>query len=295
MCEMNKIAGALVMAFTAAASALPLFSQGNSDVFLVSIGRESGKIVLSAPVKISERTGYNNQPSFLPDGSGVLYSSADGSQTDIFLYVIADKKISRLASTPDSEYSPLVTPSGGEFSVIQLILADGPRKGAQPLMAFPLAGGAPRFLYEEGKKIGYHAWIDGARLIAFVLGEPHTLQLIDLRSGEAKVLAENIGRALYRIPASPDEILFSREGKIVKMNLETGAAEDFAALKGGDFFCPTPDGGLLTASGPEIFLLRPGKNSVWEKIGDFSAAGITSISRLAVDPGGRRLAFVSNR
>jgi hypothetical protein len=277
-----------------AATALPLFSQGSSDIYLASLSREGDRLVFAAPVKISERTGYNNQPSFPPDGSGVFYSSADGPQTDIFFYSIGEKTNVRLTSTPDSEYSPLVMPGGNEFSVIQLVLAEGPRKGAQPLLAFPLQGGPPRLVYEEGKKIGYHAWIDGDRLAAFVLGEPNTLQLVNLKNGESRTLADSIGRALYKSPWSSEEILFSREGIIKKVNITTNAVEDVIALKGGDFFCPTPEGGLLTAAGAEIFLFQPGRDATWVKVGDFSAFGVTSITRLAVDPQSRWLAFVSN-
>jgi len=277
-----------------AAAALPLFSQGSSDIYLASISREGDWLVFAAPVKINERTGYNNQPSFPPDGSGVYYSSADGPQTDIFFYSIGEKTNIRLTSTPDSEYSPLLMPGGNDFSVIQLVLAEGPRKGAQPLLAFPLQGGPPRLLYEEGKKIGYHAWIDGDRLAAFVLSEPNTLQLVNLKSGESRTLADSIGRALYKSPWAAEDVLFSREGIIKKVNIATKATEDVIALKGGDFFCPTPEGGLLAAAGAEVFLFQPGRDATWVKVGDFSAFGVKSISRLAVDPQGRWLAFVSN-
>jgi hypothetical protein len=277
------------------AAAIPLLAQGNADIYLAALGRDGDKLVFTAPVKISEGPGYNNQPSFAPDGSGVFYSSADGPQTDIFFYSFGDKKSSRRTSTPDSEYSPLILPAGNEFSVIQLVLAEGPRKGAQPLLAFPLQGGSPRLLYEQGKKTGYHAWVDADRFVAFVLGEPNRLELVNLKTGEAVTLAENIGRALFKAPGTDDAVLFSREGVIKKVNLVTNALEDVIALKGGDFFCPMPDGGLLTAAGAEVFLFRPGRDETWVKVGDFSAYGLTSISRLAVDSQGRWIAFVSNR
>ena len=292
---MNKRNRVVFLLVAVAGTVLPLLSQGNSDIYLAALGREGDKLVFAAPVKISEGPGYNNQPSFAPDGSGVFYSSADGPQTDIFFYSFSDKKSSRRTSTPDSEYSPLVMPDGNEFSVIQLVLAEGPRKGAQPLLAFPLQGGPPRLLYEQGKKIGYHAWVDADRFVAFVLGEPNRLELVNLKTGEAKILAENIGRALFMAPGTDDVVLFSREGVIKKVNLVTNTVEDVIALKVGDFFCPMPDGGLLATAGAEVFLFRPGRDETWVKVGDFSAYGVTSISRLAVDFQGRWLAFVSNR
>ena len=41
-------------------------------------------------INISNSPGYDNQPSFLPDSSAVLFSSnRDGKQTDIYRYDIA--------------------------------------------------------------------------------------------------------------------------------------------------------------------------------------------------------------
>jgi hypothetical protein len=37
---------------------------------------------LGPPLKISEWAGYNNQPSFLPDGRGILYTSIRDNQAD---------------------------------------------------------------------------------------------------------------------------------------------------------------------------------------------------------------------
>jgi len=37
-------------------------------------------------------------------------------------------------------------------------------------------------------------------LALFVLGKPNTLQLVDLRSGKAEVIADNPGRILRRVP-----------------------------------------------------------------------------------------------
>jgi hypothetical protein len=272
-------------------------AQGNTDVYVSKITRAGAGWDFSAPLKISERTGYNNQPSFSPDGGGVFFASADGKQTDIFLYDLKEKKTVRLTETGDSEYSPLIMPSGKEFSVIQLILAEGPRKGAQPLLAFPLKGGSPRLLYENGKKIGYHAWIDADRAAVFVLGDPSTLQLVQIKTGEARTLAEDIGRSLFKSTAPDSEmIFFSQKGIIKKINLKTSQIEEIVPLqKGNDFFAPTPDGALFMALNAEIYGFRPGEAGGWKKIGDFSANGIKSITRIAVSAQGDRLAFVANR
>jgi len=170
---MEKAIRASLRLGTVALMSLPLFPQGNSDVFLSSIGRDGDKIVLASPVKISERTGYNNQPSFHPDGRGVFYSSADGPQTDIFLYIIGEKRNGRLTSTFDSEYSPLVTPAGTEFSVIQLVLAEGPRKGAQPR----LVGARSERLEDEQEREHEQAGQEGHSQVPLVIQAQRTRPL----------------------------------------------------------------------------------------------------------------------
>ena len=77
-------------------------------------------------INISNSPGYDNQPSFLPDSSAVLFSSnRDGKQTDIYRYDLATKALKQLTNTVDLEYSPAVTPDGKTFSVIRQAAADG--------------------------------------------------------------------------------------------------------------------------------------------------------------------------
>jgi len=56
---------------------LYLPAQSNTDVYVSKITRTGAGWDLSAPLKISERTGYNNQPSFSRDGGGVFFASSD--------------------------------------------------------------------------------------------------------------------------------------------------------------------------------------------------------------------------
>jgi Tol biopolymer transport system component len=49
--------------------------------------------------------GYNNQPSFLPDGKTVLYTSFRNGQTDIYRYDLSTGKTTQVTNTTESEYS----------------------------------------------------------------------------------------------------------------------------------------------------------------------------------------------
>lgn len=72
------------------------------------------------------RTLYDNRPAFTPDGTGLLFTSTrgGGTQTDISRYDIMSGETMRVTSTPESEYSPTVTPDEAHVSVIR-VEADG--------------------------------------------------------------------------------------------------------------------------------------------------------------------------
>ena len=100
-----------------------------------------------------------------------------------------------LIATPESEYSATIMPGGSAVAVIRVEL-----DSTQRLWAFPLAGGAPRVLLERIKPVGYQAWLDSTTVGVFVLGSPATLQVADLRTGTAKILLSDVGRAVQRVP-----------------------------------------------------------------------------------------------
>jgi Tol biopolymer transport system component len=81
----------------------------NTDVFLAPLSRIGDSLIVGAAVNVTHRAGYHNQPSFLPDGSGFLYTAVgDDGQADIWRYDIASGRGSRVTATPESEYSATV-------------------------------------------------------------------------------------------------------------------------------------------------------------------------------------------
>ena len=103
-----------------------------------------------------------------------------------------------VTTTAESEYSPLVTPSGTSVSVVR-VEADG----TQRLWQFDLDGSNPRLVLETVKPVGYHVWIDRSQLALFVLGssgQPATLQLASTAPESSEVVASAIGRSLQLPP-----------------------------------------------------------------------------------------------
>lgn len=296
----NKMAIYLFLVTVMLAVPSLIFCQGQTDVYLIEIKMDNGKYVFHNPVKVSQRDGYNNQPFFHPDGNSLFYSSGSGSNTDVFRYDIDTGTTTQLTDTPDSEYSPAVMPGGEKISVIQLITVEGPRKGAQPFLAFPLAGGEPELIFEDGEKVGYSAWIDPQRVVLFLLGTPNILKLVDLGKKTSKKIAENIGRSLYKIPHE-EAISFSQiQGggldTIMSYDLKTGATEPILAmLRGNGFYTWTSTGFLMMGLGPKLYIFKPDVDMEWQLIGDLSEFGIDNVTRIAVDSRGQRLAVVDGR
>jgi Tol biopolymer transport system component len=176
--------------FTQTPTPTPAPAPPATDIFIADLrATPGGKLKLGRPVKITTWAGYNNQPSFLPDGKTILYTSIRDKQADIYRYDLRAASTTQVTNTPESEYSPTLMPDGKSISVVR-VEADG----TQRLWKFPLAGGSPSLILEKIKPVGYHLWVDDDTLALFVLGKPNTLQLVDLRSGKAEVISENPGR-----------------------------------------------------------------------------------------------------
>ncbi|HEV2765758.1 MAG TPA: hypothetical protein VGV38_22425, partial [Pyrinomonadaceae bacterium] len=85
------------------------------------------------------------------------------------------------------------------------------------------------------------------------------------------------------------------EWLIKSFDLRTRAVTTLApTLPGAEDYVWTPDGrALLMAKGAKLFMRRLGANADWTEVADFAADGLKDITRLALSPGGDRLALVA--
>jgi WD40 repeat protein len=265
----------------------------STDVFLVPIEGAGEHVRAGTPRNLTRRSGYDNQPAFTPDGAAILYTSIrDDGQADIYRYDLGRQRATRLTATPESEYSPTPLPTGNGFSVVRV-----ERDGTQRLWSFDWRGANPRLLLEDIRPVGYHAWADSTTLGLFVLGEPHTLQIADLRRGTAVVAASDIGRALHRVPGRGSisfvEKLQPGDWWITEIDPRTRQIEQLARTRDGvEDYAWLPDGSLLMGEGSVLYRWTR-ESGRWTPIADFADAGLRGISRLAVSPDGRHLALVA--
>jgi Tol biopolymer transport system component len=268
----------------------------NTEIYLARLLHHGDSLVLTPPQNVTRRVGYDNQPSFLIDASGFLYTAigADG-QADVWRYDIRTRRRTRLTNTPESEYSPTVMPGGTRFSVVRV-----ERDSTQRLWSFALDGTDPQLVLRALKPVGYHAWLDAFRLATYVLGTPSTLHVIRRDGSGDEERAHDIGRALQRIPGQQWYSFTQRDSAkalwIMAQPFDGGDASQLVRTPPDDeFFVWTPDGTLLSASGGSLVRWNgvSGDGGEWVPVASFAAAKVKNVSRLAVSPDGKWLAFVA--
>jgi opacity protein-like surface antigen len=291
----------------------------DTEIYLAPLKITNGTIEIGAATNITNNPGYDNQPFFTLDGRALLFTSVrgpstalgtGGTQTDIYRYELPVKhseglaagRVLQVTNTPESEYSPTVTPAGA-LSVIRVEL-DG--TSTQRLWQFTADGREPRVVLENVKPVGYHAWADEHTLALFVLGQPATLQLADTRTGTARTIASEIGRSIQRIPgAASRAISFVQRERVAggstkwlvkRLDPATGDVTALApALDGGTDadVAWTPDGTLVTARNGVLLGWKPGQPA-WKEIVALERLSLSGVTRLAVSPKGDFIALVGS-
>ncbi|MEZ5333435.1 MAG: hypothetical protein R2991_15680 [Thermoanaerobaculia bacterium] len=267
-----------------------------TDIEILPLERdESGAWAVLRPYAATDRDGYDNQPAFLPDGSALLYTSQRGDQSDVYRYDMRSGRSERVTDTAESEYSPTPMPDGERFSVVRV-----EPDGTQRLWAFPLAGGDPELLLPDVAPVGYHAWLDEDTVALFVLGDPITLQIASVASGASRVVAENVGRSLHRIPGTSALSYLDQSAEpwmLRRFDPEEGSTSILGkALPESEDYAWAPDGSLVMGSATVLFRGLPGNHEIaWSALTDLADEGLGGITRLAVSPDGRSIAFVVER
>lgn len=194
------------------------FAQNGTEIYLLEIQKTSDGFKAENPINISNRIGYDNQPSFHPSKTLIYFSSQKNGQTDIWSYNYKSKKLTQITNTEDSEYSPTITPDQKFLSCI----VQRKSNGDQDLVKFSIKNPEKSEIILESQKagkIGYHAWSPDNELITFVLGEPNTLQQFDINSKKGTVLGKNIGRSLHYVYAKNAFSFVEKDGETWKVKV----------------------------------------------------------------------------
>ena len=276
----------------------------STDVLLVPLPSEgTAPTTVSADdvIYLTNNDTYDNQPSFVPESSAILYVSQDETgQTDIYRYDVASGEAARVTETQESEFSPRVTPDGEHITAVR-IEADG---ATQRLWRFDLEGNNAQPNPENVDRIGYYAFLSPDNLALVRVDEetnglPLSLDLTNLEGGETRQLASDVGVGVQKIPDEAAVSFVQRledgSSAIMVFDLSSGETRQLVpTLPEVDAHAWMPDGSLIAAQENVVYRWQEGQEG-WEPFLDFGETDVSGINRLAVSPDGSLLAFVISK
>lgn len=284
------IATGLFFAFSAAIAQLPAV-----DVYCADLKWTNGVPSASGVVNISARVGYDNQPSFSPDGKQIYYTSIrDSIQADIYAYDIASGNTRQITKTIESEYSPVFTADGDHFTVVRV-----EQDSTQRLWMFEPDGSKPKVILERVDSIGYYTALGAQAFAFFLVTDTPTLGMADMKKQEVQIIDRNIGRCIKQIPGT-DQFSYLVKGEplwqIYSYDLKKKKKEMITVVSSdSEDYVWTSDGKLLMAHQNKIWMLDAAdKNASWQKVCEISELPGRTIFRMALSPDGTRLAFVAS-
>ena len=226
--------------------------------------------------------GYNNQPHFIAHNQ-LLFTSQkpDASTTDIYSLDLAKNYVKRVTETKLAEYSPTLMPDKSSFSVVRV-----EEDGWQTL-----------WQYDQSEKrvfqnlfpnfrdnIGYHAWLNDSLVALFVLGDPPTLRIGNVRSKIVSTLSSEIGRCLKTTPDG--NLLFIHKFSdqywyLKKLNPHTKQIEIIEEFPVGYQDFELMENNKVIIGQESNLLVYDMDQKIWFPAGDLSVYGISNITRLA--------------
>ncbi len=275
---------------------LNTIAQNGTDIYLLDLQVEGEKYLISNPINVTNRAGYDNQPSFYKKGKKLLFTSmSNDQQTEIKIYDIKSGKTVSVTKTNTSEYSPTAFDSDNYFSCIT-----AEKNGDQRLWQYDIKGKLGKPIFDNIKFVGYHSWIDEFRLALFIVGEPNSLQIANRTTGNTLFVTDYIGRCIAKMPGKESVVYVDKKDSsnwtintLNPSNLSTKTLID--TKKGAEDFCILQDGTLLMGDGKSIFKFNPSLDIDWTKIADLSSLGIAKdFTRIAVNNTTTKIAIVVN-
>jgi len=275
------------------------FSQmSETDIWLVNIVKKEGKYSYEKPLNITNRKGYDNQPSFTDENKGIYFvSDKVENQTDIFIYNIKHKTINPVFQTRESEYSPTLT-TDNKFITCVVVLTDSSQQllnydVENKLSAVEIAKGIP-----NTDSVGYFTWLNKDTVLYYKLTEPHSLRAWDITTNKDVWICDHPTRAFKKI-GNTSQFIYgikkdstSVEFRIYNPTLrESKVYATYPSIN--EDFVWNNELGLIKSENSELLNYNP-LTKKWNLLFSFSNIGIKKITRFVFDSKNKRLAIVSN-
>lgn len=269
-------------------------AQGGTEIWVVELTGQGSALEFGRPRNVTNRPGYDNQPAFTADGRALLFNRIeDSGRADSWRLNIADGALTRLTNTVvEQEYSPTPMPDGSGFSVI---VVEG--DSTQQLWAYDWNGVPQRKIVPTLKPVGYHVWVGGSVLGAFVLNNPapNALVLMHPLTNRVDTLARGIERAFARVPGRDAFTFVQRtDSATIVSEVDTRTRQLRRVMtgpRGLEYHVWLPDGTMLISGQGQIWRWADSRLTPFVDLRTFGIAGVT---RMALSPDGRTLAFVAS-
>lgn len=265
-------------------------AQNATDIFIADIKINETNTLLSNIKNISNHAGYDDQPHFISNTKLLFASIRDGKQSDIFEYDLSSDMLKPYITSEESEYSPTLSPNGKNILCVRIEKDD-----SQRLWSFDIKKKRPKLLLTKVDSVGYFTFLSKDKLAIFVLGEPPTLRIVDVKTQEEKIIYKNIGRTLKVNPTN-GQLYFVDKSDENKWTLKTLKGEEIINIiempfKTEDFFI-TNDGLILTFSKNKLLGYYPGESRSWFVLAELNDFKDKKITRLAINENLSKMAFV---
>ncbi|MDP3557547.1 MAG: hypothetical protein Q8T03_09245 [Bacteroidota bacterium] len=276
----------LVFCFYLVKSQLP-----NTDVWLFKIDKTKTDYKLSSPKNVTNRTGYDNQPSFSSDNKKIYYVSIkEDNQADIYSYDIRRKKTFQITHTKESEYSPTLSVDGKSLNSV-VVESDS----AQRIHFINPLTGLSEKKYDVDS-VGYYTFLNSDTVLYYKLTNPHSLRYFVKSTNEDKWLGNNPIRAFKKINRHSFIYGIKDSTKVIfyKYDFVLHKSEKYT-----DFSSTNEDAiwheqfGLMKSENNKILRFDDNKKE-WILLFDLSAFGIKKITRFNFDSKNKYLVLVDN-
>ncbi|HEU5208677.1 MAG TPA: hypothetical protein VFU06_04630 [Longimicrobiales bacterium] len=286
-----------ILSFTLLLAGPPVAAQmPSTDIFIADLRLDDRGIGIGTPRNATMRPGYDNQPWFLPDGRGFLYNADVGGQTEIFRFDLGTWTATRLTQTPENEFSPSLTPDGGEMLVVRW-----PADMSTGALWRYSTDGRPIAEHPASvERVGYYGALADGGMAFFVNDSVRTFEVVDVQGGEGTVLTGLAGSPPQQIPgeAAVSFMMPGSDGRawIHRMDLASGVITPIAPAVGESLsYAWLPGNVLLMPSGNALYALDPAHEEEWRDVARFDDPDLANIVRVAASAAGDRIALVAEQ
>ena len=231
----------------------------NMDIWSLAL-RSDGLPASAEPVRLTENAAGDFVQALSPNGNKLLFNSNRTGKAELWM-----KDLETNREVPFS-----VKPGLSRFSSDGSVVGHNTVEPNRPIYVTPAGGGISEKLCEN---CGYNwCWSSDRRRIAYIIGEPSRIEVLDLVSGRRITFLQHPDSSLVRPNISPDDrwLLFSarvpgdrRQFHIVPFRPDhTIQKSDWIAVTDGKSWADVP---LWSADGNRIYFTSDldGSRCVW--------------------------------